>query len=704
METHKFTQIAVFLEVRRMIWSVWPSASVRLFGSCTTDLSLPYSDIDIVIQPINPKQIVMDPMGNMIMLPSPAGGTNGVAAAGMSCRSPSMDSISNLANSITPRSYGGGVTQPPAPNTPPTSSMNAASRARAGSWSVSSTAGSQQAVAPGAEMAATSISARTYSTGGNSHSHIDPSKGADWMHQQRQQVEHQIQYQQHRFATNIDPHTGASSVTAPPFSVPPIDLSTIPHHHHQPGSSLQPTPTSASSVSRQQIIEGLYALSNQLFEQPWATNLNPIPTASIPVVKLSVRADAILLSPDMRAAVMAVRPYQEKEPTLCDLPHLAVNINNSGGAGDGGMNAMMNGGGGNMMLTNNGIMVGDGGSVMAGYGLLHLQQQLQQQYQIQQQSQSQHHSQQHAHMPFPAGMVDPSMFAGPTMYSTPTTVGAHPAAPSSATGSVLGDSAGSGGSGDGRHAHTSHVPGATSATTTAKVNRLRSPSIDSTTNSTSSAISTPTCSTPMMMSMTNMSSVMAAEDASAQSAHVPPLAPQQMSRTNSNASSHGGNSSHPMGHHNAPANLGRSHVSTPSTPMYVEGAMQGHGMGSTDAGMLDPTMVPPATLYPGGYYMGTGAMGSNFPSNYSSPASSGRTSFSSNPNSNPGTVNNGTMYASFAATNAAQFMQAAGVTIPVDITIEGGEHRGIPTCEFIKAKLEKTFILKPVIKVRYCEG
>ena len=50
MEVHKLVRIALYLEIRSMVVSLWPSAAVRIFGSCITGLALPSSDIDLVIQ------------------------------------------------------------------------------------------------------------------------------------------------------------------------------------------------------------------------------------------------------------------------------------------------------------------------------------------------------------------------------------------------------------------------------------------------------------------------------------------------------------------------------------------------------------------------------------------------------------------------------------------------------------------------------
>lgn len=36
MEVHKLVQIGLFLDLRSMVVAIWPSATVRVFGSCIT--------------------------------------------------------------------------------------------------------------------------------------------------------------------------------------------------------------------------------------------------------------------------------------------------------------------------------------------------------------------------------------------------------------------------------------------------------------------------------------------------------------------------------------------------------------------------------------------------------------------------------------------------------------------------------------------
>ena len=50
MEAHKLTRIAVTLELRSIVSSLWPHAMVCVYGSCITGLALPSSDIDFVVK------------------------------------------------------------------------------------------------------------------------------------------------------------------------------------------------------------------------------------------------------------------------------------------------------------------------------------------------------------------------------------------------------------------------------------------------------------------------------------------------------------------------------------------------------------------------------------------------------------------------------------------------------------------------------
>lgn len=50
MEAHKLTRLAVTSELRSIVSSLWPHATVCVYGSCITGLALPSSDIDFVVK------------------------------------------------------------------------------------------------------------------------------------------------------------------------------------------------------------------------------------------------------------------------------------------------------------------------------------------------------------------------------------------------------------------------------------------------------------------------------------------------------------------------------------------------------------------------------------------------------------------------------------------------------------------------------
>jgi hypothetical protein len=596
MDIHRFTQIAVFLEVRRMIWCVSPTAHVRLFGSCTTELALPYSDIDIVIQ-LKPAQPGLADIA-----------CANASRASPSTRSPSMDSINVPVNAVGPASLTSG------------NRNGGHSRARSGSWSVSSNAGAYNDAGDGN----LSLSARSYA--------------AD------------------------------SRTTSRSHGVPSIDLSSV--------KAPQP-----EELSRQMVIEGLYTLSSALFEQQWAQNVNPIPTALIPVVKLSVRSDLILDSPDMRAAVLAIRPYQDSDPSLVSLPHLSI------GGGVVAPSAASMSTTASSTPSMPGTFATDGfvttTMIMTPYGpqpFLHQQ------------------------APFPMGSLgqvgpvgfidgngmfvcgphapfQPVTFVSPLQagqaHSTPhsaSSIGSgHKFFPSS--GSVMSDS------------HNEYTP---------RLNRLRSPSIESVTNSTASSVAnTPTSSTPSQQIL-QLSHEKLCEESSPQ----PPVIPHQSVNRISISSA---NSTNSLGSYNS-VDSGNMLTSVSYT-----------GFPNIEYSLVDPHALNPHGLMPQSHMPPACFISANNHSNLSSPPSSARTpstsisSVSTHATSHMSTSMNPFMSAALVPgvgimpltnVHTAVFHHAKGVTIPVDVTIEAGEHRGIPTCDFIRAKLEKSFVLKPVIKVR----
>ena len=64
--------------------------------------------------------------------------------------------------------------------------------------------------------------------------------------------------------------------------------------------------------------------------QPWASQVNPIPSATVPVIKLRVAADALLSNPGMQRAVFAAHQQQmlspTSEPAVFNLPMSTVTI------------------------------------------------------------------------------------------------------------------------------------------------------------------------------------------------------------------------------------------------------------------------------------------------------------------------------------------------------------------------------------------
>lgn len=106
---------------------------------------------------------------------------------------------------------------------------------------------------------------------------------------------------------------------SPRSPAPPADFPSP--GHYIPGMGLPqppagPTPEMFNSL--------FFALTSQLYMQVWASQVNPIPSATVPVIKLRVAADALLSNPAMQQAVFAAHQQQMLspilEPTMFTLP------------------------------------------------------------------------------------------------------------------------------------------------------------------------------------------------------------------------------------------------------------------------------------------------------------------------------------------------------------------------------------------------
>ena len=303
-----------------MVISLWPSAAVRIFGSCITGLALPSSDIDLVIQLSRQQQPYPQHESQISCQP-----TSLTHPCYSEPRSPSNGPIQDQGQ-IHGQGQGPGQGhgqgqgyyqhEQYSPSRVPqmpwlTYSENVSrmememememalddnrGRRRGTSFSHSSSPSSE--VYPGTSSVFYSEAGeRRGSRGGLRSGSID--------------------------STSLLSNPFPAHFYGPPHlrnqlnanSSGPLGMS--PHQYPDSGMSVPPPPFRSLPPSSEDFNSLFFALTSQLYMQIWASQVNPIPSAAVPVIKLRVAADSLLANPAMQQAVCAVHQQQLLSPIL----------------------------------------------------------------------------------------------------------------------------------------------------------------------------------------------------------------------------------------------------------------------------------------------------------------------------------------------------------------------------------------------------
>ena len=315
MEVHKLTRIALYLELRSMVTSLWPSAAVHIFGSCITGLALPSSDIDIVIQ------LTRQPCLRLYQ-PPPQTQTPFQY-------SPQRPLYYQDPRPLSPGQYFQYPHSPhnlrPHPRTPTHMPPGAdewgetpkggRARVRAQTLAHPGEPAAQHFEGDSHRPEVSETAARSPARIGSTDSgNLDPGI-------QTHPVPQLVYPSPSPFAREKTSPTPLSPTLSrsPRSPAPPVDFPSP--GHYIPGMGLPqppagPTPEMFNSL--------FFALTSQLHMQVWASQVNPIPSATVPVIKLRVAADALLSNPAMQQAVFAAHQQQMLspilEPTVFTLP------------------------------------------------------------------------------------------------------------------------------------------------------------------------------------------------------------------------------------------------------------------------------------------------------------------------------------------------------------------------------------------------
>ena len=323
MDVHKMTQTAVFLEVKDIVNHLWPTATVRLYGSCVTQLALPFSDVDIVIQlqshyPIyyNHHQFAYQINENKSIRPPDHQNLHR-----FQCYQP-LESTA-----CVPQSF---ETSHRFQSTGAVVAAAVEDRIEECDFSSSGYGDDERAsVSERTQSPASCSSGGVTTTVSSSISDmVFPTavrESVDLISAAQGPLEMEIweDYKEGMSTRTDSPNnpieytssTGAQSgVTGQTSFVSSDDgglrlgashagCSSERNVHYEASMSANQTTIQYQALTRQDVVSGLYALTNVLYQRPWAQQVNPIATAAVPVIKFSVASEIILQSAEMRAAV-----------------------------------------------------------------------------------------------------------------------------------------------------------------------------------------------------------------------------------------------------------------------------------------------------------------------------------------------------------------------------------------------------------------
>ena len=276
-----------------MVLSLWPSAAVRIFGSCITGLALPSSDIDLVIQLFRQQHYMpyqfqtqgQYQQGPVTQSPSRYQDPR-ISLKGQGQKHPQQEMISP-SSPLVQSSWQNDVDSSPLLEKDRTGEDSPRGRRKGKSF-----------VFP------PSPPGEVDSSDPSNHSPplvLDVGDGSQSSFEFQQQY-----YPNSNPYARKQPQVSISSPSRQPdtfLSQQMQELGMIP-----PPGPLPPSPEMFNSL--------FFALTSQLYMQIWASQVNPIPSATVPVIKMQVAADTLLANPAMQQAVYAVHRQQLHSPIV----------------------------------------------------------------------------------------------------------------------------------------------------------------------------------------------------------------------------------------------------------------------------------------------------------------------------------------------------------------------------------------------------
>ena len=295
-----------------MVLSLWPTAVVRIFGSCVTGLALPSSDIDIVIQ-LTRQQQYRPPYPNNTPYQNTAQpalyyqGHRSKPPAQFYQYAPPLSLQQPLTSKSEER-----VASAPGSGSGPAAGAGPVSGSSADSLGKGRT--STPPCPPSVDTPTTPTS--------------EPSTPCSPTTEAVEAVVCPTQSRSSSTDTDLVRDCVSPAVTRSPSQCPTPLTVDAPPRQRSPSAPALPDgalhyisvmgfPVLPPAPPSQEMFNSLFfALTSQLYMQIWASEVNPIPSATVPVIKFRVAADALLSNPIVQQAVFLAHQQQLLSPIL----------------------------------------------------------------------------------------------------------------------------------------------------------------------------------------------------------------------------------------------------------------------------------------------------------------------------------------------------------------------------------------------------
>ncbi len=305
MEGHKLAFTGLYLQISSMVHSLWPHATVRQYGSCVTGLALPTSDVDLVI--------VFDGYPIVNPHPGPLLNQHPSSMSPLVVIPPMIPAVPPYLFPVQPYLVGGPFMSPfemglryNHNHSPPLDGKYNIQIPLMGPRNEGEIDVEEEEIGVDQDREVEEVGVDDRDEDdrdqdGDRDQNNEEEEGVDRDQDEDARDQDQDARDQDEDLGLQHPHPPPPMIPLPShgpyyYSAPQINPNSF-THLPQPvyGRSLLRTPP-----SHQEVVNGLFALTGLLYDQPWNKRLHHISTAQIPVIKMLVAANVLLQSPSLQ--------------------------------------------------------------------------------------------------------------------------------------------------------------------------------------------------------------------------------------------------------------------------------------------------------------------------------------------------------------------------------------------------------------------